>query len=145
MGSYPDDGAAGTAPSQVAHHFQRINALVNGGWLPKLTKTELAVWLVYHQCADGSGLAFPGASHFATVMGPESARDVRRARKQLMTRGLLERRTEGGGRAAGMFRVLVPGPADLADPTLITRDGQPTLPGFEPSAPGEIHPGVKST
>jgi len=79
-------------------HFARLRALVDGGWLARLTGTELAVWLV---CArfetGGTGETRVSAARIARAVGHADARHVQRARRRLVRVGLLADAATAGG------------------------------------------------
>jgi hypothetical protein len=79
----------GHVPSIGRGFFQQLNALVESGWLAKLTKVELAVLVCHLKFMDADGIAWPAAATISRFIGYASDRHVSTARQKLVGRGLL--------------------------------------------------------
>lgn len=74
-----------------------LAALVDGGWLQHLRKTELAVLLIYAAQAGPPGVADLTGVELQRLLGHASAKEVRKARTSLERLGLLDRAEPGSG------------------------------------------------
>lgn len=94
--------------SSTNQHFDRRNAFVDQGWPGRLSKLQLAVWLVYDRHADESGEAWPGSQRIAHAIGHAHINHIRQIRSELCEMGLLALVKPGGGADTARYRVLCP-------------------------------------
>lgn len=74
-----------------ATNFDRLNALVDRGWVSVLRPNELQLWLVLLKFADGkTGVAWPGSELVLKLLGHASNKNLSRIRSGLVAHGLLE-------------------------------------------------------
>lgn len=88
--------------------FNRFNALIDGGWVARLSGTALRVYLCYLRHMNLEGEAFPSNELLAAEVGQKDPRHVRRARRELVEEyKLLTQVSEGGSHPGDTSRFLV--------------------------------------
>lgn len=100
--------------------IERLNGLVDLGWMTVLRPIELSVWLAYHRAAGpaeehspGRDIAFPSLDTVCNQVGHAKPAHVRQARANLEKYGLLVLIQPGKSRTGGnaVYRVcMVPPP-----------------------------------
>lgn len=87
--------------------YEPLNALVDFGWMGRLSPTALKVYLVYLRHAAETGVSYPGNAKLAAAAGHRSKAHVRAARAELEKAGLISRVSTGGRRAGDTSRIRV--------------------------------------
>ena len=90
-----------------ADHFARLNALVVGGWLRKLSKGELATWVALEKHAAPNGITFPAQETIASLIGC-TGRNVRRHLKALAIAKLIQQTRRPSPGQCAEWCVLIP-------------------------------------
>lgn len=98
------------APARCAEWHRRYAAFIDSGWMGRLNKLEICVYLCYLSHADNETFeAFPGAESIARAAGNRSRNHVFKARRSLEQHGLLTCVKQGvrgnGGGLAAVYRV----------------------------------------
>lgn len=98
------------APTLAQQSFliRTINALIDGGHLAQLKGLELAVLMVYLRRADASGVAFPGPTSIAKLIGHRNVNHVCTARKRLVWKGFLQLVKTSDEQGRTWYRVSIP-------------------------------------
>jgi hypothetical protein len=88
---------AGNTEMGVKDHFARERALMNGGWLHRLTLNEFAMLFCYEANADNdTSLSRPSGSLIAKHIGHKNTNHISRLRRKLAGYGLIEIVSHGG-------------------------------------------------
>jgi hypothetical protein len=103
--------------------FPRFNALIDGGWLGKLSPVEIAVLMVHLRFMDAGGIAWPSCRKIAEIIGHSTTDSVQRARSNLIKRGLLVDAGEwmNNGIDARHLKLVIAPPDELTTPRRINR------------------------
>jgi hypothetical protein len=102
-------------PKGKGDRFAPLNAIVDGGHLPRLTPRELKVWAVLYRLAKPDGTVTVGGSTLGRLAGIEREH-ASRTTKRLERLGYIEcvkrgrSYGEAGKRIANVFRLLAPPP-----------------------------------
>lgn len=89
-------------------HLERFNALLDGGWLGRLTKIESAVYLAMLKHMNAQCVASVEPRTLASYICHASNSHIREARRALVEFGLLTVINKGGGREIATYRLNVP-------------------------------------
>jgi len=120
-----------------------FNALVDGGWLGRLSAVETHVLIIHFRFMGADGIAWPSCRKIAELLGHSSAHHVQRARRSLIGRGLL---VDAWGWTNGIdarrLKLVIPPPAQSATPGVIGRRPNRTVtPGaLRPPPPAQSDP-----
>lgn len=83
---------------KASGHFARQRALISGGWMKVLARSEIIMLNIYEQHADPEGISYPGGKFIAEIIGHKNTNHVSRIRENLVSHGLISIVEEGGGR-----------------------------------------------
>ena len=123
-------------------HIERANALVHGNHLAQLSETEHKVWQVFHVHANGiTGLAFPGTTKVAKLIGHKDHKRARQAIDALVVKGFLKLVTPATFTVAATYLVTVP----TQSMGLATSAGRNGEEGGQLLPPGHLAPEVEQT
>jgi hypothetical protein len=102
-------------PKGRSDRFVPLNAIVDGGHLPRLTPRELKVWTALYRLANPAGIVTVGGSTLGRLVGIKREH-ASRTTKRLERLGYIEcvkrgrSYGEAGKRIANVFRLLAPPP-----------------------------------
>lgn len=94
--------------SEVINADRSLAMLVDGGWIRRLSPTELAVCLVVLRYTSADGTSIPSRQVIINCLGCQDGRHIRKAISSLQRIGILELTAKGGGRRSNRYRLKFP-------------------------------------